>query len=72
MVLAAPHFSSTWTGKLFRVDGKMDGAKYRAILEDNLLEAAKDLNLGRRFTFRQDTDPKHTARTTMEFKNIHV
>ena len=44
-------FSSAVTGKLVRVDGKMDGAKYRAILEENLLEAAKNLRLGRRFTF---------------------
>uniref|UniRef100_A0A803J7M7 Tc1-like transposase DDE domain-containing protein n=1 Tax=Xenopus tropicalis TaxID=8364 RepID=A0A803J7M7_XENTR len=68
-------FSSAGTGKLVRVDGKMDGAKYRAILEENLLESAKDLRLGRRFTFRQDNDPKHKARATMEWfktKHIHV
>ena len=68
-------FSSAGTGKLVRVDGKMDGAKYRAILEENLLEAAKDLRLGRRFTFQQDNNPKHTARATMEWfrsKHIHV
>uniref|UniRef100_A0A803JNW0 Tc1-like transposase DDE domain-containing protein n=1 Tax=Xenopus tropicalis TaxID=8364 RepID=A0A803JNW0_XENTR len=68
-------FSSAGTGKLVRVDGKMDGAKYRAILEENLLESAKDLRLGRRFTFQQDNDPKHKARATMEWfktKHIHV
>uniref|UniRef100_A0A803KDE8 Tc1-like transposase DDE domain-containing protein n=1 Tax=Xenopus tropicalis TaxID=8364 RepID=A0A803KDE8_XENTR len=68
-------FSSAGTGKLVRVDGKMDGAKYRAILEENLLESAKDLRLGRRFTFQQDNDPKHKARGTMEWfktKHIHV
>uniref|UniRef100_A0AAR2IXQ6 Tc1-like transposase DDE domain-containing protein n=1 Tax=Pygocentrus nattereri TaxID=42514 RepID=A0AAR2IXQ6_PYGNA len=68
-------FSSAGTGKLVKVDGKMDGAKYRAILEENLLESAKDLRLGRRFTFQQDNDPKHKARATMEWfkkKNIHV
>uniref|UniRef100_A0A803JWW4 Transposase Tc1-like domain-containing protein n=1 Tax=Xenopus tropicalis TaxID=8364 RepID=A0A803JWW4_XENTR len=67
--------SSAGTGKLVRVDGKMDGAKYRAILEENLLESAKDLRLGRRFTFQQDNDPKHKARATMEWfktKHIHV
>lgn len=31
-------------GKLVSVDGTMDGAKYRAILEDDLLKDAKDLN----------------------------
>ena len=55
-------FSSAGTGKLVRVDRKMDGAKYRAILEENLLEAAKELRLGRRFIFQQDNDPKHKAR----------
>lgn len=68
-------FSSAGTGKLVRVDGRMDGAKYRAILEENLLEAAKDLRLGRRFVFQQDNDPKHKARATMEWfrsKNINV
>uniref|UniRef100_A0A6I8Q9Z7 Uncharacterized protein n=1 Tax=Xenopus tropicalis TaxID=8364 RepID=A0A6I8Q9Z7_XENTR len=68
-------FSSAGIGKLVRVDGKMDGAKYRAILEENLLESAEDLRLGRRFTFQQDNDPKHKARATMEWfktKHIHV
>uniref|UniRef100_A0A803JRZ9 Tc1-like transposase DDE domain-containing protein n=1 Tax=Xenopus tropicalis TaxID=8364 RepID=A0A803JRZ9_XENTR len=61
------------TAQLVRVDGKMDGAKYRAILEENLLESAKDLRLGRRFTFQQDNDPKHKARATMEwFKTKHI
>ena len=68
-------FSSAGTGKLVRVDGKVDGAKYRAILEEILLEAAKHLRLGRRFIFQQDNDPEHKARATMEWlrsKNIHV
>ena len=29
-------FSSAGTGKLVRTEGKMDGTKYRAILEENL------------------------------------
>ncbi len=60
-------FSSAGTGKLVRIDGRMNGAKYRAILEENLLESAKDLRLGRRFTFQQDNDPKHTAKATTEW-----
>lgn len=28
----------------------IEGAKYRAMLEENLLQSAKDLRLGRRFT----------------------
>ncbi|MCJ8749663.1 hypothetical protein PDJAM_G00178900 [Pangasius djambal] len=55
--------SSAGTGKLVRVDGKMDGAKYRAILDENLLESGKDLRLGRRFIFQQDNDPKHYSQS---------
>lgn len=38
------------------------GAIYRAILEENLLEAANDLRLGRRLNFQQDNDPEHTVK----------
>uniref|UniRef100_A0A8C7LU61 Tc1-like transposase DDE domain-containing protein n=1 Tax=Oncorhynchus mykiss TaxID=8022 RepID=A0A8C7LU61_ONCMY len=66
-------FSSAGTGKMVKIDGKMDGAKYRTILEKNLMESAKDLRLGRRFVFQQDNDPKHKAKSTMEwFKNKHI
>ena len=67
-------FSSAGTGKLVRVNGKMDGAKYRASLEKKI-DLAKDLRLGQTFTFQQDNDPKHKARAIMEWfrsKHIHV
>lgn len=38
------YVSSEGIGKLVLVDRKMDGANYRVILEENLLEAAKVLN----------------------------
>lgn len=51
----------------------MDGVKYKDILEQNLFQSACDLRLGRRFTFQQDNDPKHTAKATLEwFKGKHV
>ena len=53
----------------------MNGAKYKQILEENLLQSAKDLRLRRRFTFQQDNDPKHTAKATLEWlqsKNMKV
>jgi hypothetical protein len=34
------------TGRLVRIDGKMNGAKYREILDKNLLQSAQDLRLG--------------------------
>ncbi|CAJ0967759.1 unnamed protein product [Ranitomeya imitator] len=63
------------TGKMVKIDGKMDGAKYRTILEENLLVSAKDLGLERRFVFQQDNDPKHKSKSTMEWftnKRIQV
>ncbi|KAG2471401.1 TC1A transposase, partial [Polypterus senegalus] len=60
-------FSAAGTGRLVAIEGKMNAAKYRDILEKNLLQSAKDLRLGRRFTFQQDNDPKHTAKITKEW-----
>ena len=44
----------------------MDGAKYRRILDENLLESAMNLKLGRRFTFQQD----RAGKTRDVFKKI--
>ena len=44
----------------------MDGAKYRRILDENLLESVMNLKLGWRFTFQQDNDPKHKDEATLE------
>ena len=55
-------FSAAGTGRLVRIKAKMNGAKYREILDENLLQSTQDLRLGRRVTFQQDNDPRHTAR----------
>ncbi|KAI4904478.1 hypothetical protein NFI96_008393 [Prochilodus magdalenae] len=44
------------TGRLVANEGKMNAAKYRDILEENLFKSALDLRLGRKFTFHQDND----------------
>jgi hypothetical protein len=36
-------FSVAGTGRLVRIEGKMNGAKYRGILGENLLQSAQDL-----------------------------
>ena len=68
-------FSSTGTRKLVWIEGMMDDAKYREIIEGKpvLFQSSRDMRLGRRFTFQQDNDPKHTAKATLElFKGKHL
>ena len=55
------------TGRLVRIEGKMNRAKYREIFDENLLQSPQDLRLGQRFAFQQDNDPKHTAKTTRKW-----
>ena len=62
-------FSSAGMGKLVRIEGTMDGAKWRRILDENLLESAMILKLGQRFTLQQDNDPKHKDKATLEWLN---
>uniref|UniRef100_A0AAZ3NRZ0 Transposase n=1 Tax=Oncorhynchus tshawytscha TaxID=74940 RepID=A0AAZ3NRZ0_ONCTS len=54
-------FSAAGTGRLVRIEAKMNRAKYKEILAENLLQSAQDLRLGLRSTFQQDSDPKHTV-----------
>ena len=54
---------------------EMDGAKYREILEENLLPSARKLKLGWKFISHHDNDLKHTAKATLEWlrnKKINV
>ena len=39
-------FSAAGTGRLVRIEGKMNGAKYREILDQNLLQSTQDLRRG--------------------------
>ncbi len=39
-------FSAAGTGRLVAIKGKMNAAKYRDILDENLLQSAQDLRLG--------------------------
>ena len=42
-------FSAAGTGRLVRIEGKMNGAKYQEIRDENLLQSAQGLRLGWRF-----------------------
>ena len=47
----------------------------REILDEVLSALEQVLSLGRRFTFQQDNNPKHTAKTTQEWlldKSLNV
>ena len=68
-------FSAAGTGRLIRIEGTKNGAKYRQILEENLLQSAKDLRLQQKFAFQQNNDPKHSVKATLEWlqnKNVKV
>uniref|UniRef100_A0AAZ3PCN5 Transcription elongation factor SPT6 n=1 Tax=Oncorhynchus tshawytscha TaxID=74940 RepID=A0AAZ3PCN5_ONCTS len=60
-------FSAAWTERLVRIEGKMNKAKYKEIIDENLLQRAQYLRLWPRFTFQQDNDPEPTAKTVREW-----
>uniref|UniRef100_A0AAR2KWY0 Tc1-like transposase DDE domain-containing protein n=1 Tax=Pygocentrus nattereri TaxID=42514 RepID=A0AAR2KWY0_PYGNA len=60
-------FSAKGTGQLHRIDGRMDGAMYRKILNENLLSSARTLKMGCGWVFQHDNNPKHTAKETKEW-----
>ena len=63
------YFSSAGMSKLGKIEETMDGAKYRKMLDKNLLESAMNLKLGERFTFQQNNDLKHKVKATLELLN---
>ena len=66
-------FSAKGAGRLHRVEGKMDWAKYREILSENLFASARILKMGRGWVFQQDNNPKDTAKATEErLKKKHM
>ena len=60
-------FSSSGTGKIHVIEGKMNSSMYQEILQQNMLPSAKLLKLSRGWMFQQDNDPKHTAVKTKEW-----
>lgn len=54
-------FSSAGVGNLVFIDGNMNGEMYRGILEQNLLESATNLKMGKNWVFQHDNDPNKAA-----------
>lgn len=54
-------------GNLVFIEGKMDRMVYLNILQQNLPETAKKLNLNSSYLLVQDNDPKHTSRIVKEW-----
>ena len=50
-------FSAKGTGRLHRIEGRMNRAMYREILGDNLLPSVRALKMGCEWVFQLDNDP---------------
>ena len=55
------YFSLAGVGTLVFIDGNMTGNMYPDILEKNLFESIKKLNLGNKWIFEDDNDPKYRS-----------
>lgn len=60
-------FSATSPGTLVKVEGSMNPVEYGEILEENLLQPARELKLGWRFGLQQDNNRKHVFKSTQKF-----
>jgi len=59
--------ASNWVGNIQFLEEIMDQFKYQSILDRNVKISETKLGLGRKFTFQQDNDPKHSAKSTIEY-----
>ena len=62
-------FSWWGAGPLYKIDGIMDGEKYRQILIHHMAPYCKDLEgkTGIEIIFQQDNDPKHTCKKVKKY-----
>uniref|UniRef100_A0AAZ3QWW3 Tc1-like transposase DDE domain-containing protein n=1 Tax=Oncorhynchus tshawytscha TaxID=74940 RepID=A0AAZ3QWW3_ONCTS len=55
-------FAAGGTGALHKIDGIMRKKNYVYILKQHLKTSVKKLNLGRKWVFQMNNDPKHTSK----------
>ena len=60
-------FSRSDVDNLYFLDRNMNMQYYVDILDQNLIQSAKHLRLGRQFTFQHDNDPKYTSGMAKEW-----
>ncbi len=65
-------FSAAGTGWLVAIEGKMNAAKYRDILDENLLQSAQDLRLGRRFSSSSPLLSLVTSTSEISYQPVHT
>ena len=58
------------SGKSAFIDQRMDQYLYKSILQDNLSSSAEIVGLKDNFIFQHDNDPKHTARSVVEYLTV--
>ena len=60
-------FSAIGTSNISVIDGRMNAAVYKNILEVNLMISVEDLELPSDWIFLQDNNPKDTAKCTKKW-----
>ncbi|GFW44052.1 transposable element Tcb1 transposase [Trichonephila clavipes] len=70
-VMVWGHMASNGVENLVFIDGIMNHKLYMDILNKNLKESAKKLDLDGNFIFQQDIYPKHTARNVKMWRLFH-
>lgn len=56
-------FAASGTGNLHCVEAIMDYIKYQKVLQNNFMPSVRKLKCGRRLTFQQNMNPKHTSKS---------
>ena len=59
--------STNYTGKLINIEGKLNATGYEEILEKNLQDSARKLQMGQHWMLQQDKNPKHTAKSQQKW-----
>ena len=64
-------FSSHGIGTLEIIEGRMNGAMNRGILDNNLERSVEKMGISGGWRFQQDNDPKHTAKETQKWFRVN-